>query len=64
MNENVAINMIHEDIEILKRDVAEIKAILLEPSIRKEIVEKIKEARERMKKNYVSNDEIRKEFGV
>lgn len=64
MNENVSIGMLHEDLETLKRDVAELKALLLEPTLRKEVMEKIKEARERMKKNHVSNDDIKKEFGV
>ena len=62
--ENASINMIHEDLEELKKDVAELKALLLEPTIRKEILEKIKEARKRMKIHYVSNDDIKKEFGV
>lgn len=62
--ENASIDMIHEDLETLKKDVAELKALLLEPKIRKEIVEKIKEARIRMKKTYVSNEDIKKEFGV
>ena len=62
--QNVSISMIHEDLETLKNDVAELKALLLEPTLRKEIVEKIKEARNRMKKTYVSNENVKKEFGV
>ena len=65
MTESVTIKMIHEDLEGLKKDVAELKALLfLEPKLKKEIVANVKEARERMKKVYVSDRDIKKEFGV
>ncbi len=56
--------MIHEDLETLKRDFAELKALFLEPKLKKEIIEKVKEARKRMETSYLPNDEIKKEFGV
>lgn len=56
--------MLHEDLESLKRDFAAIRALLLEPKLKKEIVTRVKEARKRMKYAYVSNEDMRKEFGV
>jgi hypothetical protein len=64
MAKSISIEMIHEDLEILKRDFAELKTLLLEPKIRKEILKTIKEARKRMKTNYVTNESLKKEFGV
>jgi hypothetical protein len=65
MSESITIEMLHEDLETLKKDVAELKTLLLlEPTLKQEIIVKLKEARERMKKTYVSNDDIKKEFGV
>ena len=56
--------MLHEDLEVLKRDVAALKALFLEPKLKSEIIEKVIEARQRMKTIYVTKDEIKKEFGV
>jgi len=60
----MSIEMLHEDLEVLKRDVAALKALFLEPKLKSEIIEKVIEARQRMKTIYVTNDEIKKEFGV
>ena len=58
------LNKIHEDLGSLKRDVSEIKvAINLEPELRDEIKEQVKEARARLSKGeFVSNEEMLKEF--
>ena len=64
MTNAVSIQMIHEDLEALKRDFAELKALLLEPTLRKEIVEKVKEARKRMQTRSVSQEQIEQDFGV
>ena len=65
MAEMVTIQMLHEDLEELKGDFAELKALLIsQPKLREEIVTRVEEARERMEKNYVSNLDIKKEFGV
>lgn len=65
MGEPVTIEMLHEDLEVLKKDVAELKALLIsKPKLREEIVAKVKEARERMKKTHISNEDIKNEFGV
>ncbi|HIJ10888.1 TPA: hypothetical protein HA278_02415 [Candidatus Woesearchaeota archaeon] len=57
---------IHEDLEILKRDMAEIKQVIrLEPELREEVIQQVKEARERIAKGqFVSNGDILKEFDV
>ncbi len=64
MAKTISIEMLHEDMESLKRDVAALKALFLEPKLKKEIVEKVTAARQRMKTTYVTNDEMKKEFGV
>ena len=55
---------IHEDLEILKHDMAEIKEVIkMEPELREEIVGQVKEARERIAKGkFVGNDAVLKEF--
>ena len=57
---------IHEDLESLKRDMAEIKEVIrLEPELRDEVIEQVQEARKRIAQGkFVSNDDILKEFDV
>lgn len=66
MTEMELLNKIHEDLESLKKDVTEIKvAINLEPELKEEIRQQVKEARERISNNdFISNKEILEEFGV
>lgn len=59
------LEMIHEDLEAIKREIAEIKkAILLEPELREEIIAQVQEARKRMKTEYVTHEEVMSEFDV
>ncbi len=60
------LHKIHEDLELLKRDMAEIKEVIrLEPELRDEVIEQVQEARERIAKGrFVSNEEILKEFDL
>ncbi len=60
------LNKIHEDLELIKRDMAEIKEVIrLEPELREEVIEQVREARERIAKGqFVSNEDILKEFDV
>ncbi len=60
------LNKIHEDLELLKRDMAEIKEVIrIEPELREEVIEQVQEARKRIVKGqFVSNEEILKEFGA
>ena len=63
MNEYKTIQMIHEDLELIKRDVAELKALFSQP-LKPDVVKKIGEARQRMKKTAISHEDLKKEFGV
>ena len=55
---------IHEDLEVLKRDMAEIKE-MIKPKVRAETIYQVKEARKRVAKGeYASNEDILKEFDV
>ncbi|MDI6917310.1 MAG: hypothetical protein QMC80_05885 [Thermoplasmatales archaeon] len=61
----VTLEMIHEDLEMLKREIAEMKKIIFsEPELREEIISRVKEARERMKTEYVTHEEMMNEFDV
>lgn len=61
----VTLEMLHEDLEALKREIAEIKkAIFLEPELREEIIARVEEARKRMKTEYVTHEAMMSEFGV
>ena len=57
---------IHDDLELLKQDMAEIKEVIrLEPELREEVIEQLQEARERIaKRRFVSNEEIVREFEI
>ncbi len=57
---------IHEDLESLKEDMAEIKQVIkLEPELRDDIIIQVQEARERIAKGkFVCNEDILKEFGI
>lgn len=62
----ISLDKIHEDLEFLKKAISEIKiAISLDSELREEIKERVAEARKRMKKgDYISNEDIIKEFDV
>jgi len=66
MSDTDILTKIHEDLELIKQDMAEIKEVIkLEPELCEEIKLQVREARERIAKgNYVSNKEILTEFGV
>ncbi len=66
MSQADVINKIHEDVESLKRDIAEIKEMIkLNPELKEEIKQNIQEARERISKGkFISNEDMLKEFGL
>lgn len=64
MKQQLTMEILHEDMESIKKDIAEIKSFLLQPKLKKEVIEKIKEARLRMQADYVKHDDIKKEFGI
>ena len=61
---NITLEKIHEDITALKKDIEHIKMIVDEDfELADEVVEEIDESRKRPKKEFISNDEMGKEFG-
>ncbi len=66
MTEADVLTKIHEDLEMLKKGMAEIKqAIKSEPELREEVITQVAEARERISQGkFISNTDILKEFNV
>ena len=66
MTEAEILIKIHNDLEILKQDISEIKQVMnLEPKLKKEVIEQVKNARERISKGqFVSNEKILEEFDL
>jgi len=64
--EQVNLKTIHNDLEFLKKAVAEIKvAVNIEPALKDEVVQKVKDARERISEGkFLSNEEVLKEFNI
>ena len=58
------LSKIHDDLELLKRDMAQIKEIItLRPQLRKEVINQVNEARKRVAKGtFVRNKDLLKEF--
>ncbi len=58
------LNKIHEDLEVLKRDMAEIKHVIkLDSELKDEVIERVHEARRRIESGeFVTNKDILKEF--
>jgi len=62
MNET-EIKLIHQDMEIMKKDIALIKNILIEErELTEEAVRDLEEARQTPKKEYISHEELKKKF--
>jgi len=66
MTPTTVLNRIHEDLELLKRDMAEIKEMIsLKPELREEVIEQVQGARKRISKGqFIRNKDILKEFGI
>ena len=66
MSEAAVLCKIHEDLELLKRDMATIKEIIeIVPEVKEEIQQRVQEARARIVAGkFVRNEEILKEFGI
>ncbi len=66
MSQAEALSKIHEDLELLKKDMAEIKEIIkLEPELTEEVKLKVQEARERIAQGkFVRNEDVLKEFSL
>ena len=66
MSQADVLTKIHEDLEILKKDVSELKQVIhLQPELREEIKLQVQEARKRRAQGkFVQNKEILQEFNV
>lgn len=66
MTQTTALHKIHEDLELLKMDMAEIKEMIsLQPELREEVITQVKEARKRISKGqFIRNKDVLKEFGL
>ena len=66
MSHSEVLHKIHEDLELLKRDMAEIKEIIhLQPELREDVIKHVEEARKRMAQGkFVRNKDILKEFDL
>lgn len=66
MTQAAVLNKIHEDLELLKRDMAEIKEMIsFEPELRAEAIAQVKEARKRISHGqFIRNKDMLKEFGL
>lgn len=64
MAQATVLHKIHEDLELLKQDMAEIKEMIsLQPELRAEVITQVKEARKRISHGkFVRNRDILKEF--
>jgi len=58
----VGLSVIHKDLIGLKKEVKELKELLKEPELREDAITRINRARARIKEEYVSHDEMLKEF--
>ena len=66
MTQTTVLHKIHEDLELLKQDMAEIKEMIsLQPELRAEVNTQVKEARKRVsQEKFVRNRDILREFGL
>lgn len=66
MTQAELLEKIHEDLEDLKKDMAELKEVIrLKPDLKEEVVWQVNEARQRIAKgNFVKNKDLLKEFDL
>lgn len=61
--DDVTLKTIHKDITGLKKEIHELKVILIqEPELREDIVKRVNQARQRMKTDFVTHEQMEKEF--
>ena len=57
------LEQLHREVAEVKRGVHEIRELLLnQPELREDVIEQIKQARKEIKTNFVSHEEMMKEF--
>jgi len=55
--------MLYRDVEEIKKEVHEIREILTsEPELREDVVERLEQARKEIKTNFITHEEMMKEF--
>jgi len=60
---NVNLETIHKDLTVLRREVHELKIILVsEPELREDTAKRINEARKSIKADFVTHKQMKKEF--
>lgn len=61
----VAMKLIHKELVALRQDIRELKECFHEDflEVAPEVIKAVKESRKRMKKTFVSHEDMRKEFG-
>lgn len=66
MAQATVLDKIHEDLELLKQDMAELKDLIsLQPELRAEVIAQVKEARKRISKGqFTRNKDVLEEFGL
>ena len=61
---NITLEKIHQDIVELRNEIGEIKLILEEDlELSDDVLEEIETSRKRPKKEFISHEEMKKEFG-
>jgi hypothetical protein len=59
----VTLKTVYEELAELKEEITVLKELLIsEPALKKDVVKRINEARERTKKDYVPHEKVMKEF--
>jgi len=54
---------IYEELAELREEITELKGLLIsEPELKEEVIKRINEARERVKKSYVAHEKVTREF--
>jgi len=62
--ETIILQQIHEDLLNLKKEVSHIKILIEEDlELSDDVVREIKDSRKRPKEEFISHEEMRKEFG-
>jgi len=59
----VTLKTIHEELAELRGEITKLKELLTsEPELKEDVIKRINEARERVKKSYVAHEKVTREF--
>ena len=60
---NITLKTLHEELTELREEITGLKKLLIaEPELRPEVVKRMNEARQRVKKTYVPHEKVKREF--